>query len=168
MDVKIQLLNLESFEPYGKIIDIPPSEPTKKGEGWDCWNYIEMMHVDTDIGMGLVNTKIRPYVVDSMERHDCREELLIAVREDIIQPVALSRDIDNPNEKPSAEFVKCFHLKRGQGIILNKGVWHSPAYPAGEDTLYFFAIERKPDKYGDEIKNPWVEFENGTKVTFRF
>jgi ureidoglycolate lyase len=168
MKKKIEILTKESFEPFGKIVEVPLSAPTKVGDGWECWNYIQMMDVDTEIGMGLVNTKQRPFEIESMERHDSREELLIALQGDIIQPIALSIDLDNPNEKPNPNLVRCFHLKQGQGIILKKGVWHSPAYPASKDTLYFFAIERKPDKFGDEIINPWVAFENNTKVGFYY
>ncbi|MCJ7842974.1 ureidoglycolate lyase [Lederbergia sp. NSJ-179] len=168
MKKKIDFLTHENFEPYGKIVEVPESAPTKIGEGWECWNYVQMMDVDTEVGMGLVNTKQRPFEIESMERHDSREELLIALKGDIIQPIALSEDIENPNEKPDPDKVKCFLLKQGQGIILKKGIWHSPAYPATEDTFYLFIIERKPDKYGDEILNPWVEFENNAKVKFEF
>ncbi|MEK3888378.1 ureidoglycolate lyase [Bacillus sp. FSL K6-3431] len=166
--IKIEALTVANFEPFGKIVEVPASSPTKVGDGWECWNYIQMMEVDTEVGMGLVNTKRRPFIIESMERHDSREELLIALQGDIIQPLALSKDLENPDEKPDPSLVKCLHLKQGQGIIIKKGVWHSPAYPATEDTLYFFAIERKPDKFGDEIMNPWVEFENNAKVAFEF
>ncbi|WP_408011237.1 ureidoglycolate lyase [Pseudalkalibacillus sp. A8] len=168
METQIITLTKENFKAFGRIVDIPESSPTKMGEGWECWNYIQMMDVDTKVGMGLVNSHERPFVIDSMERHDSREELLIAIGQDIIQPVASTENLNDPNEKPKAENVLCFHLKKGQGIILNKGVWHSPAYPADQSTSYFFAIEKKPDKYGDEIVNPWVEFHNAAKVRFYF
>lgn len=164
--IKVQSLEKESFAPFGKLVSVPDSEPTKIGQGWKCWNYVEMMNVDTEIGMGLVKTERRPFTVDSMERHDSREELLIAIEKDIIQPVASFEQLFDANEVPKIENVRCFYLKKGQGIILNKGIWHSPAYAAEESTTYFFAIENKPDKHGDEIINPWVTFEEGKQVQF--
>ncbi len=159
-------LEQDRFNPYGRVIDIPNSHPTKTGVGWQCWNYIEMMQVDTEVGVGMVRTQMRPFVVEEMERHDSREEVLLAIDEDILQPVAMYHELYDPNEKPDAEKVQVFHIKKGQGIILNKGIWHSPAYPAYEETTYLFGIENKKDRYGDEILNPWVGFENDESVAF--
>ncbi|MCT1901895.1 ureidoglycolate lyase [Oceanobacillus sojae] len=161
-------INAAEFEKFGKVIEIPDTPPPKVGEGWDCWNYIAMLDVSEPIGMGLVNTKQRELIVDAMERHVSREELLIALDKEIIQPVALCGDIDDPDEQPDILTVQCFRIKPGQGIVINKGVWHSPAYPVNEDSTYLFAIEKKPDKFGDEMVNPWVPFINGGKVEMKF
>ncbi len=114
MEIKIEPMTNEAIEPFGKIVDIPDSAPTKVGDGWECWNYIQMMDVNTEIGMGLVNTK-KPFVIDSMERHDGREELLIAIKGDIVQPLALSQELDNPEEKPRQARSNAFILSRGKG-----------------------------------------------------
>ncbi|GAB2571251.1 ureidoglycolate lyase [Gracilibacillus alcaliphilus] len=164
----VQDINSTAFAPFGKVIEIPNTPPPKVGDGWDCWNYIAMLDVSEPIGMGLVNTKKRELVVDSMERHVSREELLIALDKEIIQPVAICRDIEDPDEEPDVLTVQCFRIKPGQGIVINKGVWHSPAYPANEDCTYLFAIEKKADKFGDEMINPWVPFIDGKKVEMRF
>ncbi|GGK02310.1 hypothetical protein GCM10007063_25780 [Lentibacillus kapialis] len=160
-------LNKETFNNYGEVIDYPNTPPPKKGDGWDCWNYIAMMDISEPIGMGLVNTKNREYVVDSMERHVSRDELLIPLEKEIFQPVADCIDIEDPDEKPHSDNVKCFRIKPGQGIVIKKGIWHSPAYPVDGDTTYLFAIEKKPDKFGDEMVNPWVKFNNNNKVQFK-
>lgn len=165
--VVIKYLNEEDFREFGKVIDTPNTPPPKTGEGWDCWNYLAMMDVSVPIGMGLVNTKERNFSVESMERHVSRDELLIPLGEEIIQPVAICQDINDPTERPDSTTVQCFRIKPGQGIIINKGVWHSPAYPASGDTTYLFAIEKKPDKFGDEMVNPWVQFQQDEKVEFK-
>ena len=166
--VTIKDINTSDFEEYGKLIEIPNTPPPKVGEGWDCWNYIAMLDVSVPIGMGLVKTKERELLVDSMERHVSREELLIALDKEIIQPVAACRDINDPDEKPDPSTVQCFRIKPGQGIVINKGVWHSPAYPAAGDSTYLFAIEKKPDKFGDEMVNPWEPFTDGKKIEMKF
>jgi ureidoglycolate lyase len=162
--IQVEELTEESFKEYGKVVKIPNIPPPKVGEGWDCWNYISMMDVDTPIGMGLVTTKERELYVDEMERHVSREELLLPMGKEIIQPVAKCLDIDDPNEKPDPSTVRCFRIKPGEAIIIAKGVWHSPAYPVSEDTTYMFAIEKKPDKFGDEMINPWVKFQENAVI----
>ncbi|MNF04520.1 hypothetical protein D3C80_2040530 [compost metagenome] len=62
--------------------------------------------------------------------------------------------------------MKAFRIRPGQAIVIGRGVWHSPAYPAAEDARYLFAIEKKKDKFGDEMINPWVDFAGGDSVTF--
>ncbi|OBZ19303.1 hypothetical protein A8L34_07260 [Bacillus sp. FJAT-27264] len=164
--INVEPLTKEAFEPFGKVIDLPSYAPPKTGDGWDCWNYIDMLDVHEPIGFGLVITKKREFLVDAMERHVSREELLLTFDKEIIQPVALCADIDDPDEHPDASTVKCFRIKPGQAIIIGRGVWHSPAYPAHDDARYMFAIEKKKDKFGDEMINPWVDFGNGDTVSF--
>lgn len=162
--VIVRELTAEAFKDFGKVIDLPSYAPPKTGEGWDCWNYVAMMDVSEPIGMGLVITKDRELMVDSMERHVSREELLLPFDKEIIQPVAACLDIEDPEESPDPETVRCFRIKPGQGIVIGRGVWHSPAYPVGGDSTYLFAIEKKPDKFGDEMVNPWVNFQGGKVV----
>ncbi|GMX66772.1 hypothetical protein Elgi_60440 [Paenibacillus elgii] len=165
--IQVEPLTSETFQAYGKVIDLPDYAPPKTGEGWDCWNYIAMMDVSVPIGMGLVVTRSRGVDVHSMERHVSREELLIAFDREIIQPVAACLDLQDPEEQPDPETVRCFRIKPRLGIILHRGVWHSPAYPAGDEATYLFAIEKKPDAFGDEMMNPWVPFRNGVVISMR-
>ncbi|WP_342565646.1 ureidoglycolate lyase [Paenibacillus sp. FSL R7-0345] len=162
----IEELTAESFAPYGKVVDIPAAESSKSGDGWDCWSYIQMLDVSEPIGFGLVVTKQRGFTVTAMERHVSREELLLTFDKEIIQPVAHCLDIDDPEEQPDPSTVKAFRIKPGQAIVIGRGVWHSPAYPAAEDARYLFAIEKKKDTFGDEMINPWVDFAGRDSVTF--
>jgi len=164
--VSIEDLTETAFAPYGKIIDIPAVDPSKAGDGWDCWSYIQMLDVNEPIGFGLVVTREREFVVTAMERHVSREELLLPFDCEVVQPVARCIDIDDPDERPDSATVMCFRIKPGQAIVLNRGVWHSPAYPASADARYMFGIEKKKDKFGDEMIRPWVEFAGGHTIRF--
>ncbi|MBV6713442.1 ureidoglycolate lyase [Paenibacillus chitinolyticus] len=168
MEYKVQIEELteEAFAPYGKVVDMPAIDPSKSGDGWDCWSYVQMLDVWEPIGFGLVVTKRREFAVKAMERHVSREELLLTFDREIVQPVALCMDIDDPDESPDPSTVKCFRIKPGQAIVIHRGVWHSPAYPAADDARYMFGIEKKKDKFGDEMINPWVDFINGSTVRF--
>ncbi|MCS7464532.1 ureidoglycolate lyase [Paenibacillus doosanensis] len=164
--VPIEPLTQQAFAPYGKVVDLPESDPSKAGDGWDCWSYIQMLDVHEPIGFGLVVTRRREFVVSAMERHVSREELLLAFDREIIQPVARCIDIDDPQEHPDPSTVKCFRIKPGQAIVIHRGVWHSPAYPASDDARYMFGIEKKKDKFGDEMIRPWVDFIGGDTIRF--
>ncbi|MFD2332927.1 ureidoglycolate lyase [Cohnella sp. GCM10020058] len=164
--VKVEELTPEAFAPYGKVIDLPDGDPSKSGDGWDCWSYIQMLDVSVPIGFGLVVTQRRDSIVDAMERHVSREELLLTFDREIVQPVARCADIDDPEEQPDPASVRCFRIRPGQAIVIGRGVWHSPAYPAGDDARYLFGIEKKPDKFGDEMVNPWVNFQNDDTIRF--
>ncbi|GGG70653.1 ureidoglycolate lyase [Paenibacillus radicis (ex Gao et al. 2016)] len=166
-NVQIEDLTAQAFAPYGKVIDLPAVDPSKSGDGWDCWSYIQMLDVSEPIGFGLVVTKQREFVVTAMERHVSREELLLTFDRELVQPVAECIDIENPEERPDPATVKCFRIKPGQAIVINRGVWHSPAYPAAEDARYLFGIEKKKDKFGDEMINPWVDFIAGHTIRFK-
>ncbi|ANS73495.1 hypothetical protein AWM70_01940 [Paenibacillus yonginensis] len=164
--VELEELTPEAFAPYGKVIDLPAGAPSKSGEGWDCWSYIQMLEAEVPIGFGLVVTREREPVVAAMERHVSREELLLTFDREIIQPVACCADIDDPDESPDPLTTKCFRIKPGQAIVIGKGVWHSPAYSAEGEARYMFGIEKKQDKFGDEMIHPWVDFKNKDTVRF--
>jgi ureidoglycolate lyase len=164
--IQVEALTAERFAVYGQVVTLPHTPAPKTGDGWDCWNYIAMMDVTVPIGMGLVVTRERGCRVDVMERHVSREELLLPFDKEIIQPVARCLDIDDPDEMPDAATVRCFRIRAGQAIIIGKGVWHSAAYPVNEDATYLFAIEKKADKFGDEMVNPWVAFRGRESVEF--
>ncbi|RUS44968.1 ureidoglycolate lyase [Cohnella sp. AR92] len=165
-EIQIEELTPEAFAPYGKVIDLPDSAPSKSGDGWDCWSYVQMLDANVPVGFGLVVTRRREPIVDSMERHVSREELLLTFDREIIQPVARCADIDDPDERPDPTTVKCFKIKPGQAIVIGRGVWHSPAYAAAEDARYLFGIEKKPDKFGDEMVEPWVYFQRNDTILF--
>ncbi|UOQ86994.1 ureidoglycolate lyase [Gracilibacillus salinarum] len=162
--VEIVPLTKKIFEPYGRSFEIPSSPPSKRGEGWDCWSYVANMNASTNVGVGIVKTLKRPLIVDEMERHVSREEILVPLYAPIIQPVGLFKDNSDPEEKPEITSVKCFLIEPGQGIILSKGIWHSPAYALEKDTDYLFFIENKKDLFGDELVNPWVKFDQNEKL----
>lgn len=141
--ISVEPLTPEAFRPFGKVIDLPEGAPSKAGDGWDCWSYVQMMDVHEPIGMGLVVTKSREPVVASMERHVSREELLLAFDQEIIQPVAECADIDDPHECPDARTVRCFVIKPGQAIVIGRGVWHSPAYPVHGTHVICLPLRRR-------------------------
>ncbi|MCM3762967.1 ureidoglycolate lyase [Alkalihalobacillus oceani] len=165
--IQVEPLTASSFEPYGRCFEIPDAPPSKEGEGWDCWSYLANMEATTRVGVGMVRTQKRELIVDSMERHVSREEILLPLYDEIIQPVGLYRDLADPDEAPEIQTVKCFLLKPGQGIIIGKGIWHSPAYPVNRDTDYLFMIENKKDAFGDEMINPWEKFIGERKFKMR-
>lgn len=161
--IHVQELSEKAFAPYGKVVSLPDSSPNKQGQGWKCWLPVSLVSTTTDLGLGMVVTQERPLVVTEMERHVSREEILWPTDKAVIQPMALPKDLEDPDAVPDLDTVSAFLIKPGQAIVMAKGAWHSAAYSTGGDTLYFFAIEEKDDAVGD-MHNPWVTFPDDVSI----
>lgn len=155
--IHAQELSVEAFAPYGKVVSLPDSLPNKIGQGWKCWLPVSLVSTTTDLGLGMVVTQARPLIVTEMERHVSREEILWPTDKAVIQPMALPKDLEDPDAAPDPDTVRAFVIMPGQAVVMAKGAWHSAAYPIDKDTLYFFAIEEKDDAVGD-MSNPWIAF----------
>lgn len=77
--------------------------------------------------------------------------------------VDLPLELTNEKAQPNVNTAKVFLIKAGQGVILNKGTWHSPAYCFDGNGVYYFLIERRKD-FIDQDEKPWVSFKNYEKV----
>ena len=149
--IRIEELTPESFQPYGRVIDLSSNhEKTIGGEGWQCWFPIQIVEGIKRLNIGITFSKKQDVVVSSMERHPNNEEILFAVQHTLVQPMGLPGDLD-PNT------VRAFYIRPGQGIIMNKGAWHSPAVALEQDTHYYFFAD-------SEGAYPWVEFPEGVSI----
>ncbi len=150
----------ETFDEFGRIVALPTSPPPRSGPGWDCWYGYQILECRWPIYMGGVLTKFRPIVVDVMERHTHTFELLYPHGHSLIQPLALPRNLDDPDAQPDPETVKAFRIPVGMGIIMHPGTWHSAAFPEVADCTYGFACMEPDFPYEPE----WVQFSNGDTV----
>ncbi len=163
MEITVEELTPEVFEPYGRVLVLPERAATKKGKGWTCWSPIETISVDSPLGIGIVELEKIDLLITEMERHVSREELLWPVDQAIIQPMALPVQLDEPRAKPMLETVRAFMVRPGQAIIMKKGAWHSAALAVSDHTKYFFAIETKRDQIGAQ-QNPWVPLSKTIRI----
>lgn len=152
--VPLEELSEESFAPYGRIVQIPTTPAPRTGPGWECWYGFQTLECKWPVYMGGVVTRLRPVVVDVMERHTHTFELLYPHGHDLIQPLGLPRDLENPDAQPDPATVNAFRVPVGLGIIMHPGTWHSAAFPVGQNCTYSFACMEPDFEYVPE----WVPF----------
>jgi ureidoglycolate hydrolase len=78
------------------------------------------------VEFGICAYQRRAFEVERLEQHRLSGELLYAVDEDFLMPVA-------PNlpgaDKPDLEKAFALHIRRGTGVIFAPGAWHWVPYP---------------------------------------
>lgn len=159
--IKVEPLTAEGFAPYGRVIDVPTEPAPFGGDGWGCWFPLgEVKDIDS-IAVGYTESLKRDFIIEKMERHETKEEILMPLTDAIIQPMGLPENLDDPNAKPDPETVRAFLLKPGQAIIMNKGAWHSPAYSVEKDTIYVFFAQTSGETY------PWLTFKDDVIVEMK-
>ena len=156
--IRIEELTPQSFQPYGRVIDLSSNpEKTIGGEGWQCWFPIQTVEGIRRLNIGITFSKKQDVVVTSMERHPNNEEILFAVQHALVQPMGLPDDREGEDARPDPDTVRAFLLRPGQGIIMKKGAWHSPAVALEQDTHYYFFAD-------SEGSYPWMEFQGDVSI----
>jgi ureidoglycolate lyase len=163
IQLTLEPLTQEAVSSFGRMTGITSQEPPDlSGEGWFCWYPAGDLQAGAP-QLGLVRADPRPLVVEALERHQDREEWVYALDRPYIQVVALSAAAD-PG-KPDANTARAFLIEPGQGLVMNRGIWHAVGLPAGEATTYYgFALgETGPDP--EAANSGWVSFANAAAVT---
>jgi ureidoglycolate lyase len=158
--LQIEELTPEEFAPYGRMVSLPKTPALRKGPGWECWYGFQALECKWPLYLGGVVTRHRPVVVDVMERHSHTFEFLYPHDHDLVQPLGLPRDLDDPDAKPDPAAVKVFRIPVGCAIIMHPGTWHSAAFPVSRDCTYGFACMEPGFEYVPE----WVPFPGGDQV----
>ncbi len=159
-NIDIKNLSREKFNAYGMaILKDEKKPPDSFGKGWECWYPIGNVMMPDPTQVGVVTTKPRPIVVNSLEKHQTRTELIIAVKDPIVQLVGLSEDAFANHPDPLK--TEAFLINPGDAVLVNKGVWHSAAFPYSDretEYLFFLAEDTSDEDVG------FVAFLNGVSV----
>jgi ureidoglycolate lyase len=101
------------------------------------------MDIDGSVSVGVLRAVKRGFDFHEMERHVETPEMLVAVQGDVLVPVAPA---NHPADAPAAEETEVFHLRQGEALIMNTGVWHWLPFPLqGEAVLLVVFKEGTPD-----------------------
>lgn len=160
--VTAQPLDAAAFQPYGEIFAPLPGEPADAlGDGWQCWYPLGTLDGQIAWQVGLVRSEARRRTIVEMERHLERPEWVFALDQALIQGVALSHP-STPSQPDIASF-KAFILQPGQGVLIQKGVWHAVGLPAAEESLFYgFALAKEtPDA---QENSGWVAFAGDQRI----
>jgi ureidoglycolate lyase len=125
MNLKIEDLTVESFAPFGEVIQQPARAKDASGPGWTWWGQNHLMAGgDRNYAIGYLDLQPADLKFDWAERHMHSDELLIPMGGDCIVYVAPPDHPDEPDRMPDLERFRVFRLRAGQGVLLGKGVWH--------------------------------------------
>ena len=160
LEINVEKLTAEAFAPYGEVIDLAKTPAHFKGDGWNCWFPVNSIKYQNEMGIGITQSIKKEAIVTRMERHVDNVELLMPIKDALIQPMALPQELDNPDALPDPHTVKAFLIKPGQAIIMKKGAWHDAAHTVKDDTFYYFFAEKSDKVY------PWLPFKGDFKVRF--
>ena len=160
MKINVEKLTAEVFAPYGEVIEFASTAPDFSGDGWNCWFPVNLIKYNQAMGIGITESLKRAPIISKMERHVDNVELLMPIKDQLIQPMGLPKDLDNPAALPDPATVKAFLLEPGQAIIMKKGAWHDAAHTLSDSSIYYFFSEKSDQVY------PWVPFKDNLKIRF--
>ena len=125
MQLPIQDLTEQVFEPFGKIIEQPTRAQDAQGPGWRWWAENALMESeDRPYQIGYLDLKPAELKFDWAERHMRSAELIIPTGGDCLVYVAPPDYPDEPERMPPFERFQVFRVRAGQAVLLDKGVWH--------------------------------------------
>jgi ureidoglycolate hydrolase len=105
----------------GRIV-LPSKAPDRSSVNANVWeNYFSFNNAVTAT---FLQVKKRPFLLQRMERHVDTQEIVIALSEPVVVPVAPAGEL----AKNQADMV-AICLPQGEGLILPPGTWHLAPFP---------------------------------------
>lgn len=125
MQLEIEELTAESFAPFGRVIERPERSPDATGPGWNWWGETTLLEGDgRPFGIGYLDLRPGDLKFDWAERHMRSVEGIIPAGGECLVYVGPSEHAEEPERLPSLETFRVFRVREGQGVLLDKGVWH--------------------------------------------
>jgi ureidoglycolate lyase len=125
MKLPVLELTAAAFAPYGKVIEMPRRPQDAAGSGWKWWGETALLEGDArPYGIGYLDLQPAELCFDWAERHMRSMELLIPTGGDCLVYVGPPDHPDEPAHLPPLERFEVFRVRQGQGVLLDRGVWH--------------------------------------------
>ena len=125
MKLPVEELTVESFAPFGTLIEQPKSPQDADGPGWTWWAETGLLPAaDRPYAIGFLDLRPAPLQFDWAERHMQASELLLPLGGDCLVYVGPPDHVNEPERLPDLDRFRVFGVKKGQGVLLNPGVWH--------------------------------------------
>ncbi|MCX7017502.1 MAG: ureidoglycolate lyase [bacterium] len=134
-------LSDELFAPFGQLLR-RPLRPADIEKDWLCY-----WHCLAEIGFkhapvwGFLEVRQRPRVLSELERHCRSQEVFIPMGGASVMAFATGGSPDDPDAAPDLSSLRLFRLNGSTAFIVNRGVWHTPAFPLTESAGFLLALE---------------------------
>lgn len=149
-----QNVNHINFSAFGRFYDFQNDRDNnlKRSVDEDFTDSYTVGPLISKLGnLGMTNVNSLPATFNKMERHLHTEEAIFCMCEPIVFLVA-----PEENRTPRTSMIKAFILKPGQAVVINRGIWHSPAKGVKKDTGYYWVAEAY-----DNDSTVWEQIEGG-------
>lgn len=118
-ELAVHPLTPEGFAGFGRVIGEPAVPPDATGAGWRWWGETTLLEADgRRYGVGYLDLEPGELSFDWAERHLLSAETILPLDGDCLVYVG------PPDEAPSLERFRVFRVDAGEGVVLEKGVWH--------------------------------------------
>jgi ureidoglycolate lyase len=125
MHLDAQPLTPDTFAPYGRVIARPEREHDAAGPGWRWWAETVLLAGDgRPFGVGYLDLQPGDRRFDWAERHMRTQEAIIATSSELLVYVAPADHLEEPGRLPAMERFTAFRLPPGEGIVMDRAVWH--------------------------------------------
>jgi hypothetical protein len=132
----------ENLEGVVQWIARPPRAADgsqKIGEVIEFYGELGLMKCNGELELGICVFHKRPLVLDQMELHAHTQELLFAIDEDFIAVAAPS---EPGGGAPRLADLVALKVRRGEGLLFQKGCWHWAPYPFAEESFALVGFAR--------------------------
>ena len=133
MKLPIQDATAETFAPFGDVIEQPARAQDASGPGWQWWGeLVKMEGGDRPYAIGYLDLKPASLRFDWAERHMHSDELIAPLGGDCLVYAAPADFPEEPGRLTSLDRFQVFRVRKGQAVLLRKGVWHGAPLAAEE------------------------------------
>jgi hypothetical protein len=121
------------------------ARPQRSGGGQDVGGVIDffgelgLMKCPGELELGICVFRRRPLELDRMECHYGSAEILYAVDDDFI---AVAAPGGPDGKSPRLSDLAAFHVRRGEGLLFDKGCWHWAPFTFGEESFALVGFAR--------------------------
>lgn len=132
-------LSHKAFEPYGRAIMKGEGAPDIQNDQIDYWD--DMADISSLAGqgsIGFMRVKRMPIVLGMLQMlHESAELYLTLDGNPSVVFVALS----DADEKPDLSTLKAFKMDGGQGVVVDKKVWHCTPFTLADKTDFALLLK---------------------------
>jgi ureidoglycolate hydrolase len=152
MKVKVQMLDSNSFAPYGDVIGPQSGKPAISEPVIEFWPGISDIELTSNIAqLHWLEIRPRPFTSQSLERHIQTSEGLFPMTGQSIVVFALSEDMDDVSSPVDYSTIKAFILDGTRAINLKKSVWHDLPFLLTEKAEFVVLFEKETHEKDLEI-----------------
>jgi ureidoglycolate hydrolase len=135
--VPVFFLSSIDFTEYGQAVRIPDKKtkrPDFESEVISFYGSLGLFDAKVPIEFGICVYRRRTFAVEQLEQHTRTQELLYAIDDDFIMPVAPNTTRGSTNV-PDLEKLIAVRIRRGEGVVFDRRTWHWVPYPLKKESF---------------------------------